>query len=50
MHSINCCDKVHNIEFQKLYGMGDGLFDKIVKDYPVRVYAIQVSIKIYLHI
>ena len=34
MHSVNCCDKVHNIEFQKLYGMGDGLFDKIVKDYP----------------
>ena len=34
MHSVNCCDKVHNIEFQKLYGMGDGLFDKLVKDYP----------------
>ena len=39
MHSVDSCNKESNIEFQKLYGMGDGLFDKIVKDHPVRVYA-----------
>ena len=40
-HMVNCCDELKEkpIEFQKLYGMGDGLFDKLVDDYPIRVYA-----------
>ena len=39
MHSAECCNKQKDIEFQKLYGMGDGLFDKLVNEYPIRVYA-----------
>lgn len=26
-------------EFQRLYGMGEGLYEQLVKDYPVRIYA-----------